>query len=512
MYAFGLIITAAMFQSPVAATQSAPVVRAHTAAELAARGSRHAMAATVAAPAVADQYTDTPPEPNQQRDPADSLYRRARQALNRSSYYDAVTLFGQIRSKYPKSAYAPDAYYWEAYSQYRRGGRESLQKALALLDMQQREFPNASTRKTGDARSLEARVQGELARQGDERAAYALAEASRAAVAPIPPMPALAPRAPRAPRAPMVGVTGGVRTWSQDNACRDSDDDVQTAALNALMQMDSERAMPILKKVLARRDEASLCLRRKAVFLVSQHEGAGTEEILLNAARTDPDAEVRGQAVFWLSQVDSPRATAALDSIAVASKDPEIQEKAIFALSQQDNAEARQALRHYAERADISEELRAKAVFWLGQSDDPENGTFLRGLFGRVKDEDLKERILFSIGQNDEAGASKFLTEVARNQNESLETRKKALFWLGQREETTGADLASIYGTFADREIKEQLLFVMSQKGDKASLDKLVDIARREPDKELRKKAIFWLGQSNDPRIAEILSELLEKP
>ena len=513
MFALGLIIAATTLQTSPAPALWAPAARAQTAAAMAIQGPRRALPGTAAALAtVESRYSDTPPEPLQQTDPADSMYRRARQALNRASYHDAATLFRDIRSRYPKSAYTPDAYYWEAYAQYRRGGQDALRSAAGLLDEQRQRYPDASTRKTGDARSLEARVQGELARRGDEGAAAVLArDASRAATAPpAPPSPPAAVVAP-APRAAPAALAR-VRERPQDDACRDSEDDVQTAALNALMQMDSERAIPILKKVLARRDDASLCLRRKAVFLVSQHEDAGTEEILLSTARTDPDAEVRGQAVFWLSQVDSPRATAALDSIATGSKDPEIQEKAIFALSQQESPEARRALRRFAERSDISDELRGKAVFWLGQSDDPENAAFLRTLFGRVKDEELKERILFSIGQNDEAGSSKFLAEVARNQAESMETRKKAIFWLGQREETTGADLASIYGTFADREIKEQLLFVLSQKDEKAATDKLIDIAKREPDKELRKKAIFWLGQSNDPRVAEILTELLEKP
>jgi HEAT repeat protein len=75
-----------------------------------------------------------------------------------------------------------------------------------------------------------------------------------------------------------------------------------------------------------------------------------------------------------------------------------------------------------------------------------------------------------------------------------------------------GADIASLYGTFSDREIKEQLIFVLSQKDDKAAIDKLIDIAKREPDRELRKKAIFWLSQSDDPRVAEVLASLLEKP
>jgi len=42
----------------------------------------------------------------------------------------------------------------------------------------------------------------------------------------------------------------------------------KVAALNALLQMDADRAMPILTKVLERRDACSAGLRRKAVFLV----------------------------------------------------------------------------------------------------------------------------------------------------------------------------------------------------------------------------------------------------
>lgn len=457
-------------------------------------------------------FATTPPAP-QGKDPADSLYRLARQMLNRNSYASAADLFRQVRSSYPKSAYAPDAYYWEAFARYRRGGDANMRAAAALLEEQAERYAQAATRVSGDARALEARIQGTLARGGDEEAARRLAVQAElaAVVAPTPPAAARAPRPAPAPR-PVVAPGRAGRYAVTGDDCRDEEDDVQATALNALHQMDADKALPILKKVLARRDEGSACLRRKAVFLVSQHEGAETESILLSAANSDPDPGVRGQAVFWLSQVDSPRATAALDSIAITSKDPELQEKAIFALSQQDSPEAARALRRFAERSDISDEVRSRAVFWLGQSDDPENGVFLRTLYGKTTDIELKDRILFGISQQDDPAARKFLLEAARNGNEPLEVRKKAIFWLGQNDETTGAELASLYGTFGDREMKEHLIFVLSQRDDKAATDKLLDIARREPDKELRKRAIFWLSQSDDPRAAEFLAELLEKP
>lgn len=446
------------------------------------------------------------PEPWADQDPGDSLYRAARQALNRNDYLQSVELFQAIRSRYPKSAYVADSYYWEAYGLMRRGNSESLRVASRVLAEQADRYPSAATRTSGDARALETRIRGELARQGDAAAAERLASTAVLAGAPTPPAPVASPRPPRAPAAVIAPSPR-----SMASSCG-NDDDVQVAALNAVMQMDGARALPILKKVLARRDEGSTCLRRKAVFIVSQIEGRETEDILLAAARTDPDLEVREQAVFWLSQVDSERAVAALDSILVTAKEPSLQEKALFALSQHESPNARRALRRYAERGDLTPELQGKAIFWLGQSDDPADQAYLIGLYPKLTDLEARERVLFSVGQSGGPGAGKFLGDIARNTREPLELRKKALFWLGQREGTTGTEIGALYGTFAEREIKEQLIFVLAQMDDKAAIDKLVDIARREPDRELRKKAIFWLGQTDDPRVVEILTELLEKP
>jgi len=273
--------------------------------------------------------------------------------------------------------------------------------------------------------------------------------------------------------------------------------------------MDAERALPILKKVLARRDEASLCLRRKAVFLVSQHEGPETERILLDAARTDPDGQVREQAVQWLSQVDTPAAVAALDSILRSAGDPALQDKAIFALSQQDSPRARQALRDFALRAGVSSDLRQKAIFWIGQGDDPDRVGFLKTLFTQLRDIESRDKILFSMSQVEGRESQRWLLGVAGDVNENIELRKKALFWAGQSD-IPATELFTLYEKMPSREMKHQLIFVYSQRDERAAVDKLFEIARTETDMELRKKAIFWLGQSDDPRVPAFLERLLE--
>ena len=57
-----------------------------------------------------------------QHDPADSLYRRARETLNRRDYRAAADLFAQITARFPRSGYAADALYWQAFALYRAGG------------------------------------------------------------------------------------------------------------------------------------------------------------------------------------------------------------------------------------------------------------------------------------------------------------------------------------------------------------------------------------------------------
>jgi HEAT repeat protein len=293
--------------------------------------------------------------------------------------------------------------------------------------------------------------------------------------------------------------------------CAGDEDDMKVAALNALQQMDQARARPILRRLLAKRDTASACLRRKAVFLVAQQNAPGTEDVLLESVRSDPDAEVRHQAVFWLSQVGTDRAVGALDSILRFSKDPEIQEKAVFALSQHDSPRAQQALRTYAERAEVPEELREKAIFWLGQKGAAENAAFLRSLYGRLKTQELKKKILFSLSQMGGEENGRWLLGVARDTSQGVEMRKQALFWAGQGGVSI-TELTKLYGSVTDREMREQLIFVYSQRDEPAALDKLIEIAKGDSSPDLRKRALFWLGQSEDSRAVQALQEIIEQP
>jgi HEAT repeat protein len=417
------------------------------------------------------------------QDPADSLYRSARTEFSRGNFDAAMSIFRSIHRDHPNSRYAPQAMYYEAFSLYRKGGEEDLRQALTVLQGQLDGYPNDVTK---DTAALAVRIQGQLAQRGDAEAAEELAQRAEG----------------------LVERSQDARERQERSQQELGEDDVRMAALNALMQMDADNAMPILRRVLANQSDETAPLRRKAVFLVSQKRTEGREETLLEAARHDPDEEVRRSAVFYLSQVRTPEAVEALDSILQFSVEPEMQERAIFALSQHRSERAGEILRVYALDPNAPPALRANAIQWLGNSKTTDAG-FLRDLFAQLDDAELKEKTLFALSQRRDSTNASFLVDVAADGTQDMETRKRALFWAGQMR-LDNARLYEMYDAALDREIKEQLIFVYSQRSkDDAAIDKLIDIARNETDGELRNKAIFWLGRTNDPRAIRLLEEII---
>jgi hypothetical protein len=60
-----------------------------------------------------------------------------------------------------------------------------------------------------------------------------------------------------------------------------------------------------------------------------------------------------------------------------------------------------------------------------------------------------------------------------------------------------------------DREVRKQAVFSLSQRSTEEAVPALIRIARSNPDPELRKTALFWLGQSDDPRALDLFEEIL---
>ena len=106
------------------------------------------------------------------------------------------------------------------------------------------------------------------------------------------------------------------------------------------------------------------------------------------------------------------------------------------------------------------------------------------------------------------------LLRLARTPALPRETRRSAVFWLGQAagEAATRGLTELVDDAAVGLDVKESAVFALSQRPRDEGVPALIRIARTHPSPGVRKKALFWLGQSEDPRALALFEELLTKP
>lgn len=88
--------------------------------------------------------------------------------------------------------------------------------------------------------------------------------------------------------------------------------------------------------------------------------------------------------------------------------------------------------------------------------------------------------------------------------------RGQALFWLSQR--AGDEALRTIGNAVSDDpeiEVKKRAVFALSQLPRAEGVPLLIDLARNHRLPEVRRQAMFWLGQSKDPRAVDFFEQIL---
>ena len=108
------------------------------------------------------------------------------------------------------------------------------------------------------------------------------------------------------------------------------------------------------------------------------------------------------------------------------------------------------------------------------------------------------------------------LFPIARDTDtRSKSTRQDAMFWLSQF--ASGAVAGRPNDPFADDEdeesadddLKKHAVFVLSQLPREEGIPQLLEVARSNRSWQVRSQAMFWLGQSGDPRAIDLFESVL---
>ena len=129
-------------------------------------------------------------------------------------------------------------------------------------------------------------------------------------------------------------------------------------------------------------------------------------------------------------------------------------------------------------------------------------------------------KAIFPAVLADSAVVWRDLLAIARDDDRSRDTRREAANWLSHfaSAAVSGAQPGALdfeTGVGADGsdevEVKKSAVFALSQLRGNAGVPQLVTVARTNKDPAVRRSALFWLGQSGDPRGLEVFEELLSK-
>ena len=418
-----------------------------------------------------------PPAPWAQGDPADSLYKAAYTALNRGDYRRAAAMFKEIPQRFQYSRYAADAMYWQAHALYRVGNTPELQEALAVLEALKQKYPGAQVRSSQrDVGELAVRIAGTLASRG------------------------------------LGGQEVVRRTLAErGETCDREETDVRAQALSALMETDPESAAQLAQKILSRKDECSVQLRRNAVMITARKRDAQTVATLASVAKSDPSSEVRQSAVRYLAGMSGDDALAALEDLLKSSDDQNVQREAVRALVTHSSPRARQAARAIIERNDAAEAIRVSALRAFDRDrSTTEDATWLRNIYPKVDNARVKAEIVQSITRIGGDGMDQWFLALARNEDESLEARNSAIRRAAQTMDIVG--LGRFYDQVAQRQLRETVISALGERREPETIDKLVDIAKNGTDPALRRTAISALTRKKDPRANKALLDLIDKP
>jgi hypothetical protein len=166
---------------------------------------------------------------------------------------------------------------------------------------------------------------------------------------------------------------------------------------------------------------------------LAMHRSDVAQNALTQLARGNGPAEIRKKAIFWLAVVRGNAGAEVVSSVMFSDKDPEIRQHATFAMTQSSSPSVTQDLIRLG-NTDTDSEVRGQAWFWLAQTGASSAEEAISAALRKDKDDDVREKAVFALSQLPDERATRALVAVAEDRSLSHEQRKRAVFWLAQSE------------------------------------------------------------------------------
>jgi len=289
----------------------------------------------------------------------------------------------------------------------------------------------------------------------------------------------------------------------------------QSAILPAMLAADAN-LLPALQSLATNRDlsrqtrQSAISWMSREAEMLSGAQASAALETLTRMARDESDAPtIRQSAMNALARgVDGPGIPALITLASVT--DPWVARTAMGALAGSGDPRARAHLRVAAQQDGGPDGVRVAAIKGLGRSyATAQDVEILRTVYPSLTNQAERDAVLSAVGSAGGAANVRWLVGVARQGGETSAVSRaiRAASQAG----ATSADLIALYDGISDRSPRTTILGLLAERGDRAAVDKLLEVARADTDPSLRRSAIQRLSNSSDPRVIAALREMVGK-
>jgi HEAT repeat protein len=163
------------------------------------------------------------------------------------------------------------------------------------------------------------------------------------------------------------------------------------------------------------------------------HHGNLSRDALADFARHDSRFETRKKAVFWLAIARGAEGADIASTMMFNDPNARMREHAAFAFAQSRVPRVATDLIRLGNTDKVGS-VRAKAWFWLAQTGAPEAEQAISVALRKDGDDEVREEAVLALSQLPDERATRALIALAEDQALTREQRKRAVFWLSQSE------------------------------------------------------------------------------
>lgn len=236
-----------------------------------------------------------------------------------------------------------------------------------------------------------------------------------------------------------------------------------------------------------------------------------TDPILAIARDETDNQNVRQGALSVLGRLDHGAGIPALIQLSQQNQSNWLAREAMQTVANSGDPRARQYLRTAVRRTDLPEDVLRVALRSLGgQYATAQDASLLRELYPSLRSDATRESVFSALAEMGGAANVNWLLSLAKDGNQSLTLRRRATD-AASRAGAPIAELIKLYDTTTDASLKQSLIALYMRNGERAAIDKLIAIVKSEDNLSVRRSAINQLTRSDDPRVKQVLQEIVNR-